>query len=510
MSNPTSHVSRSPSLSSFYSTKPKSRDLQVLEPDDEWKQELHVKIETTLMALVVDAEAKKENDLKELPQDRVRIEGEFQSTIMSIRKLAKVQFLEELERYREEKAYTLGLNMGPNWQEKVSKEQEAILKKIQSNQGSATDATSGDMDDSKSKQEGSGVSIPTSMSPLDIQSTSSPHPQRSEPTTSTRSPSSDRIVEKHMKTATPPLSQSPLSNRSKPASSATEPLSAREGPDGEASAGLNRRPSLPSTPASRTQPYRHTPDRQPERPTGSTPHPSSSFTSKPEIWIPPAAESSPQPPQRRGSTASIRSIGSTHRSAMVDVIPESTTQGDTARYMEEEKRKINAAEQQWKGHNAGREKERVRGEDKGREKEKEVEREKEKERTEHIQKASVARKISVGEINQLAAEENTKMSQEMNAKESEVRDRTSREEEKKQNDGELKQQETEPVSPDSLSSSPAQARRPPTPPMNTKPIHRQPSFARVPDGRYYAPQPGPSLLSSSRPSEPSPIASSPE
>ncbi|KAL0565658.1 hypothetical protein V5O48_016363 [Marasmius crinis-equi] len=284
MSNPTSHVSRSPSLSSFYSTQPKSRDLQVLEPDDEWKQELRVKIETTLMPLVVDAEAKKENDLKELPQDRVRIEGEFQSTIMSIRKLAKVQFLEELERYREERAYVLGLNMGPNWQEKVLQEQEELRRREEEEARRREEEEVSRREEARRLQQ---ERMAEEWKRLAERKKDEEQRRREQEDHRRREQEEQRKRDQEY--------EDPQRNRPR-----------QDRLDSE----LNRGPSLPSTTASRTQPYRHTPDRRTERPTGSTPRPSSSFTSKPEIWIPPAAESSGELKQQETEPVSPDSLSS--------------------------------------------------------------------------------------------------------------------------------------------------------------------------------------------------------
>ncbi|KAF9254600.1 hypothetical protein L218DRAFT_938457, partial [Marasmius fiardii PR-910] len=127
MSYSTSHLS---SVSSSFSQQ-KTRDLH-LEPDEQWKHKLRANINENVQSVLQDAERKKEEDLRKSPKDRGRIEEEYQSTINTIKQAAREQFLEELERYREERAYTLGLNMGPKWREKVSREQEAILKTIQS------------------------------------------------------------------------------------------------------------------------------------------------------------------------------------------------------------------------------------------------------------------------------------------------------------------------------------------------------------------------------------------
>uniref|UniRef100_A0A0W0EYT7 Uncharacterized protein n=1 Tax=Moniliophthora roreri TaxID=221103 RepID=A0A0W0EYT7_MONRR len=355
--------------------------------DDEWKRQLKQKIAKTLLSMREEAEAQKEHDLAERPEDRTVIEEEFQSLMRTIEGIATEQYTEELARYREERAWTMGLYMGPGWQEKVVKEQQAILDRIKSESSGAQ------------KEE----TVPTS-----AQSKTTPNAEEPE------EDSEDK-----------PL---PVASKGKkPARS----HSLRETPDSPSRPSVNSPPKPP-----------------------------------PEIWRPPP-ESMVEPstvPQRRGSTASVRSTGSSsYRSTPVttaatpvaDPIPEA--QDEVARKSEEEQRRINAAEQQWKAMDAA------------------------KERSKPQQ--------------QKASSPSTNKEPKLEDKRKDAEDETA-------------------VAP---STSPSQSRRPPTPPLSTKPVHRQPSQrsfiteTRSHDSpRYYSPSAGPSLLSTSRPPETPPVASSPE
>ncbi|KAK1215507.1 Rho guanine nucleotide exchange factor [Marasmius sp. AFHP31] len=300
MPKPTSLLSQSASISPSTSTfKPGSREAQAVEPDEQWKEELHVKIEKTFMPLVAEAEMKKENDLRESPKDRVRIEREFQSIMAMVRRLAKEQFLEELKREREERASTLGLNMGPKWQN-VSKEQQAIPKEIQSSQGSTANTGSSARDDGQSKQEDPGSVIETSISSPASRPTPSTSPMQS---TSIGPQSSDRTAEKPVHTATPLPTQSLSSSRAKTPFSKPEPLSVQEVTRDEEPYRPSQSDRQPERSASskyeRWIPsvVENTPDRTVQKPVHRPPE--RSVSSKFERWMPSAAEATPSPPQRK-------------------------------------------------------------------------------------------------------------------------------------------------------------------------------------------------------------------
>lgn len=101
-----------------------------IEPDVEWKNNAIKQIQDALQHIVDEAAVKRDDQLNLYDQDpiqRDRILEEFEQTMTGLRRLANEQYVEALERERQERRWAAGQAVDAGWNEALVKEQQAIL-----------------------------------------------------------------------------------------------------------------------------------------------------------------------------------------------------------------------------------------------------------------------------------------------------------------------------------------------------------------------------------------------
>jgi hypothetical protein len=114
-----------------------------VEPDDEWKTQLKVRIEGELQAIVKDAKVSMDNKLRHAPLgpiERQRFAEEHSLAMCNIRKLAVESFQIALEHERQERRWAVGQQVHSAWSEALLQEQQGILDRTQ--QGGSQNETS--------------------------------------------------------------------------------------------------------------------------------------------------------------------------------------------------------------------------------------------------------------------------------------------------------------------------------------------------------------------------------
>ncbi|KAK7467608.1 hypothetical protein VKT23_004661 [Stygiomarasmius scandens] len=421
----------------------KQRTDDRFEPDDQWKKDLKKRIEDNLSGMLQDAKDLLESNLHKFPNRRTILENDFNKTLDNIRKLADDAYREELERERQERRWAMGAELNPAWKESIEKEQQAIMDMIKSGQTNASESQSPDASDADAV---SAVLGNDHISPDN--SDSAPVSNDGDPISDSESDGASLLRAPRELGQTVRAGKQKEKEKDSPSRISSESPPARSSERHSRPARLNG--SLRPSPERDVSSSRSFNDR--------SPHPSNSSPgASPLYWTPPKTDDphsnlqrrtsssrrSDDPPvnpvQRRGSTASIRSTGSSSFRPSSTTIPE--TDSSVTTKIELERRATQEVEQQWSRMDAAR--------DKG--------------------------KDRVGTYEQAHSPHDYAASHS--------------------------------PGPGSVSSSPSQSRRPPTPPLNTKPVYRKTSFmqenTRGIDRRPSIPalSGGPSLISSSRPAD---------
>jgi len=123
--------------------KPDDADV---EPDEEWKNRLRKEIEENLASMVKEAKDSRDNQLREAPvsaEDRERLTTEYKTAMNNIRQLAAEQFQIELDRERQERRWASGIPMNPQWTEALKQEQQTIMDRIKQGGTGSTQPGSG-------------------------------------------------------------------------------------------------------------------------------------------------------------------------------------------------------------------------------------------------------------------------------------------------------------------------------------------------------------------------------
>ena len=334
-----------------------------VEPDEEWKNRLRKAIEENLASMVKEAKDSRDNQLREAPvspEDRERLTMEYKTAMNNIRQLAAEQFQIELDRERQERRWASGIPMNPQWTEALKQEQQTIMDRIKQGGTGSTHPESGMIAESPVEE------LPRPRPP-GARTMSNHDPPPSLPQPPAQQEKAAKAERDRERVARPVVPVPP------------QPLAARRGSDAHSVSSRDReehshsfrkaaghaapreRPSLPDTwvtpeateesedlfkrprrptlekntldkwdpssPLSATK----TPDRERSQRSISERHAAHSPpNSIPAIWKPSispeedAAASKPYNLGRRGSTASIRSIGSTTgiRPPATEPIPE--------------------------------------------------------------------------------------------------------------------------------------------------------------------------------------------
>ena len=103
------------------------------EPDETWKQQLKKRIEEGLKSMVQDAKDSQTAELRKAvvtPEVRLRLEDEYKQAMNTIKSLANEQYQLELNRERNQRRWTAGAPMHPDWTRILAEEQQSIMNNI--------------------------------------------------------------------------------------------------------------------------------------------------------------------------------------------------------------------------------------------------------------------------------------------------------------------------------------------------------------------------------------------
>lgn len=111
------------------------------EPDDIWKRQLRKRIEDSLASMIKDVKDNQENRLRKevvTEHTRLQIEDEYKQAMVNIKSIATDQYRQELDRERNQRRWTAGKPINPEWTRILAEEQQSIMNTIKQNQDSAT------------------------------------------------------------------------------------------------------------------------------------------------------------------------------------------------------------------------------------------------------------------------------------------------------------------------------------------------------------------------------------
>ena len=114
------------------------------EPDDGWKRQLWKRIEESLESMVKEV---KENQAAQLRKEvvteetRLRLEEEYKEAMVNIRGIANEQYRMELDRERNQRRWTAGKPINPEWTRILAEEQQSIMNTIKQNSNQDTSPT---------------------------------------------------------------------------------------------------------------------------------------------------------------------------------------------------------------------------------------------------------------------------------------------------------------------------------------------------------------------------------
>lgn len=126
------------------------------EPDEEWKSQVKKRIEDSLESMVREV---KENQAAELrkevvtPETRLRIEVDYKQAMNNIKAIATEHYQAELDRERNQRLWTAGMPLNPEWSRILTEEQQRIMDTIkQSSNQDDKDATGSPTDERRPVQ----------------------------------------------------------------------------------------------------------------------------------------------------------------------------------------------------------------------------------------------------------------------------------------------------------------------------------------------------------------------
>ena len=100
------------------------------EPDNAWKADLMKRIEVGFQSMVADAKDNHASELSKAPdttEARIRLEEDYKEAMKTIRSLANEQYNYELDRERNQRRWTAGVPMTPDWTRYFRQEQQNIM-----------------------------------------------------------------------------------------------------------------------------------------------------------------------------------------------------------------------------------------------------------------------------------------------------------------------------------------------------------------------------------------------
>jgi len=112
------------------------------EPDDEWKRQLRKRIEESLESMVKDVKDNQAAQLRKqvvTEETRLQLEDEYKQAMVNIKTIASEQYRMELDRERNQRRWTAGKPINPEWTRILAEEQQSIMNTIkQTNQDNAS------------------------------------------------------------------------------------------------------------------------------------------------------------------------------------------------------------------------------------------------------------------------------------------------------------------------------------------------------------------------------------
>lgn len=106
------------------------------EPDDEWKRQLRKRIEESLESMVKDVKDNQAAQLRKqvvTEETRLQLEEEYKQAMVNIKTIASEQYRMELDRERNQRRWTAGKPINPEWTRILAEEQQSIMNTIKQN-----------------------------------------------------------------------------------------------------------------------------------------------------------------------------------------------------------------------------------------------------------------------------------------------------------------------------------------------------------------------------------------
>ncbi|KAK0203944.1 hypothetical protein DFS33DRAFT_846189 [Desarmillaria ectypa] len=117
-------------------TSERATQLDLYEPDDQWKADLKEKLSVAFKDMLLQAKQKLEDDLNSLggdnidPAQRKKLIDDYQASERQIKSYANQSFRVEVEKEREQRRWAAGLEIRTEWREDLESEQMAIMSGI--------------------------------------------------------------------------------------------------------------------------------------------------------------------------------------------------------------------------------------------------------------------------------------------------------------------------------------------------------------------------------------------
>lgn len=141
------------------------------EPDEEWKTQLKKRIEESLDSMIKEVKEKQAAELRKevvTSETRLRIAEEYKEAMSNIKNIANDLYQEELDRERNQRRWTAGVPLNPEWSRILTEEQQRIMDNIkQSSNQDDKDATGSPTDENRPVQPSqTGVTRRASTKPI--------------------------------------------------------------------------------------------------------------------------------------------------------------------------------------------------------------------------------------------------------------------------------------------------------------------------------------------------------
>jgi hypothetical protein len=138
------------------------------EPDEEWKSQVKKRIEDSLESMVSEVKEKQAAELRKAvvtPETRSRMAEDYKQAMNNIKATATKQYQVELDRERNQRRWSAGVPLNPEWSRILAEEQQRIMDTIkQSSHQDDKDATASLTDERRPVQPRSASQAPQATS----------------------------------------------------------------------------------------------------------------------------------------------------------------------------------------------------------------------------------------------------------------------------------------------------------------------------------------------------------